>query len=90
MDLFIFILKSTAVALIDVLDIAFFLRAILSWFPLDENAVTEVLYRMTEPFILPIRLLFYKLNWFQRMPLDMSFLFTVLILASLRMLLVAI
>ena len=84
MDFFLFILQSTAIALIDVLEIAFFLRAVLSWLPLDENAISEVLYRITEPFILPIRSLLHKMNLFQGMPIDMSFLFTVLILALLR------
>lgn len=84
MDFFLFILQSTAIALIDVLEIAFFLRAVLSWLPLDENAVSEVLYRITEPFILPIRRLLHKLNLFQGIPIDMSFLFTVLILVLLR------
>ena len=87
MGLLIFILQRTAIALIDILEIAFFLRAVLSWLPFDENAISEVLYRITEPFILPVRLLLNKLNLFQGMPIDMSFLFTVLILTLLRTLL---
>lgn len=87
MDLFTFIILKTAIALIDVLDLAFFLRAILSWLPLDENAVTEVLYRITEPFIIPVRRLLYKLNLFQGGGLDMSFLITILLFSLLRFLL---
>lgn len=89
MDLVIYIMQITALALIDVLETAFFIRAILSWLPLDENAFSEVLYRITEPFIVPFRFLFYKLNLFQTMPLDMSFLFAVLTLGLLRFIVAA-
>ncbi|MBR2908278.1 MAG: YggT family protein [Clostridia bacterium] len=89
MDLMLYIIQITVIAILDVLELAFFARAILSWLPLDENAVTEVLFRITEPFIMPFRLLFRKLNLFQQLPIDMGFLFAVLAIGLLRFITVA-
>ncbi|MBE6666904.1 MAG: YggT family protein [Ruminococcaceae bacterium] len=56
-----------------VLQLAMLLRAILSWFPMDSNKFLEFLYGVTEPFVYPFRALFNKLNWFQNIPIDISF-----------------
>ena len=67
--------------LLDAVMIAMFLRAILSWFPLREgNPIVGFLHLVTEPFILPIRSLFYKMNWFQRTPIDVAYMATYLVL----------
>lgn len=84
MDLFVYLIQWTALALLDVLEIAFLLRAVLSWIPMEENAFSEIMYRITEPFVMPFRALFHKLNLFQTLPIDMSFLFAVIVLAILR------
>ena len=58
------------------IDIAMLIRAILSWFPGENDSrLLDFVYTVTEPFLIPFRLLFHKLNWFAGMPLDMSFLF---------------
>ena len=66
--------------LIMFLEYAMLARAILSWFLDEESRILGFLMILTEPIILPFRLLFRKLNWFQEMPLDMSFLFAVVFL----------
>ena len=63
--------------------IAMMLRAILSWFPMDSNKFVDFLYAITEPFIVPIRLLFEKLGWFQNLPIDISFMVSYLLLSLL-------
>lgn len=63
--------------------IAMMLRAILSWFPIDSNKFVDFLYTITEPFIVPIRLLFEKLGWFQNLPIDISFMVSYLLLSLL-------
>lgn len=55
-----------------VLQLAMLLRAILSWFP-TESKFLDFLYGVTEPFVYPFRALFNKLNWFQNIPIDISF-----------------
>lgn len=57
-------------------------RAILSWFPAgEESRFVRFLDMVTEPFVYPIRRLFYHYNWFQQTPLDVSFLVSYLVLA---------
>ena len=70
------------------LEIAMFLRALLSWFPIDEESrLMSFLYTITEPVIQPIRALLYRLNLFQNSPLDVSFFITYIIIALLSILL---
>ena len=56
-------------------------RAILSWFPMDSNKLTDFLYTVTEPFIYPVRMLFEKMNWFTGLPIDMSFFVSYILLS---------
>ncbi len=68
---------------LSVLQIAMLIRAIMSWFPTESNKFENFLYMITEPLIMPVRLLFEKLNWFQGLPVDISFFVTYLILSLL-------
>ena len=63
------------------------IRAIMSWFPGDSNKFEIFLYAITEPLILPVRKLFERLNWFQELPIDVSFFVTYLLLSLLLVLL---
>ena len=78
-------MKLVAITLLDVIDIAFLLRVIFSWIPMEENSFTVLLERVTEPLIYPFRWILYKLNLFQDFPLDMSFLFAVVFLSFVRL-----
>lgn len=85
MELAIFFIRQTLVLLIDVLEVAFLLRAILSWFdPERSGRFSAFLFLVTEPVILPIRALCQKQNWFQQTPLDVPFLITILLLSLLQ------
>ena len=76
MDLALALIVNTARALVVILDICLFLRAILSWLPIsDDNPILSFLHMVTEPVIFPFRWLFDRLGWFQGFPLDMPFLF---------------
>ena len=81
------IIKNIALALLGVLDIAMFARAILSWIdPMGDGPLSSFLYTITEPIILPFRKLFEKMNWFVGVPIDMAFFFafiTIMILQTL-------
>ena len=66
-------------------EIAMLLRAVLSWFPLEPNKFTNLLYAITEPFIYPIRWLFHRMNWFQDSPLDVPFFVTFLIISVINL-----
>lgn len=88
MDVMFYFLKNTAILLLYVLDIGLFLRAILSWFDPDMSfRLSTFLYSVTEPIIQPIRKLCYKMNWFQRTPIDVPFMITVLLVIVVQMIL---
>ena len=79
------IISTVVVLLLSAVQLAMLLRAILSWFPMNPNRFTDFLYGITEPFIYPVRLLFEKMNWFQNLPIDVSFLVTYLLLSLVTM-----
>jgi uncharacterized protein YggT (Ycf19 family) len=60
--------------------LAMTLRAILGWFFDGDGKFIRFLYVFTEPAIMPLRKLFYKLNWFQDVPIDISFSATYIVL----------
>lgn len=85
MEIAFYLIKQTLLTVLEVLDVALLIRVILSWIMQGEESRFSVfLYTVTEPFILPLRKLFYKMNWFQQTPIDMPFLFTVLLLMVLQ------
>ncbi len=84
-DVVIAVIVETVRVLLLVIQFAMMARAILSWFPIEPNKLTQLLDAITEPLIYPIRKLFEKMNWFQDIPLDMSFMATYLILVILIM-----
>lgn len=77
----LYVLSTTVHLMLNVVMIAMAARAILSWFvnP-EESKLFALAYMISEPIIMPMRLLFYKLNVFQSTPLDMSFMITYLLL----------
>jgi uncharacterized protein YggT (Ycf19 family) len=73
---FLYVLVRFVIIFAEILSTAMFLRAILSWFFEGDGKFMRFLYVFTEPAIMPLRKLFYKMNWFQDLPVDMSFTFT--------------
>ena len=62
-------------------------EAILSWFdPMQEGKLTAFLHTLTEPVILPVRLLCEKKHWFEGIPLDIPFLLTWILLSLIQVL----
>ena len=72
------------IAMIDVILIAMFIRAIMSLFISGNNAILSFLYSITEPVIFPIRKLLEKLNFMPGLPIDLSFLITYILLSALQ------
>lgn len=85
MELAIYVMRQTLLLLIDAVQVALLVRAILSWFdPERSSRLSNFLMLVTEPMILPVRALCQKKNWFQQTPLDVPFLITVLLLSLLQ------
>ncbi len=78
----LYVIVQCVLIFIDILSLAMFVRAILSWFTMGEQTrIGAFLYVVTEPIILPIRALCARFGWFQGMPLDMPFLITMVMLS---------
>ncbi len=86
MELLVYILRSTLLLIIDVLQIAMLIRAVFSWIdPEGGSRISAFLYMLTEPVILPVRAICVKNNWFQGTPIDIPYLITVLLLSLLQL-----
>ncbi len=85
MDIITELARSTVSIILTVLETAMFLRAILSWFIMDGNRLTDVLYAFTEPVILPVRLLFEKFGWGNGLPIDIPFMITFFLLSIINL-----
>ena len=69
----LYVISSVVRLILTVIQFAMLVRAIMSWFPMEPNRFTDFLYGVTEPFIYPFRALFVRMNWFQNLPIDVSF-----------------
>lgn len=78
----LYVIVQFVLIFIDILSMAMFVRAILSWFTMGEQTrIGTFMYVVTEPVIMPIRALCNRFGWFQGIPLDMPFLITMVILS---------
>ncbi|MHC1694462.1 MAG: YggT family protein [Eubacteriales bacterium] len=74
--------------ILTVLQILMFARAIISWFPMEEeNKITSFLYASTEPIIVPVRNILSRFSFFNSMPIDMSFLVAFILIGLVQNLL---
>ena len=85
MDTAIYLIKSVVQAIFASVMIAMLIRSLMSLFMLDDNKFANVVFYITEPFIVPVRILLEKLNLFQATPIDFSFMITVLLLGIVSM-----
>ncbi len=85
----IYVLVQFALVFIEVLSLAMFIRAILSWFTDGGGKFTQFLYVLTEPAIMPMRKLLVKMNWLQNSPIDFSFTLTYFALMIIQIILTA-
>ncbi len=76
----LYVIQKILVLLLMAVQLAMLARAILSWFPV-ENRIVDFLYTVTEPFIYPVRILFERMNWFQNLPIDISFMVSYLLIS---------
>lgn len=82
----IYVITQTVSVLLSAVQLLMLIRAIMSWFPVDEDsAFLRFVYTTTEPIILPLRLLFERFGWFEGMPIDMPFFVTFMLLSFLSM-----
>ena len=81
MEIFIELVKSIADGILMVLQIAMLVRAVMSWFPMGENIVSDIAYSITEPVIIPVRRLMERFESIRNFPIDISFFVTLMIIS---------
>ena len=75
------LLSKIVITLLSAMQFLMFGRALMSWFSPDEdNKIARFLFAATEPFVYPIRKVLNRFEFFSSMPIDMSFLFAMIIL----------
>lgn len=84
MQTVLYVIARTVQLLLGFLEMAMFLRAILSWFVDDENRFLVFLVAVTEPIILPIRAICSRFEALDESPLDIPFFITMLLLTLLN------
>lgn len=73
---------------ISILELLILLRALSSWFPMEEDSpVMNFLYFTTEPLLAPIRALLDRSAFFQSLPIDASSMVAMLLLLLISLLL---
>ena len=83
-----FLVRRTALLLIQVLQILMLVMALMSWVPqLRESRIFQVISTLVEPVIAPFRRLLSMIPGLDRFPLDLSFMAAYLALSLLRRLL---
>lgn len=88
MQAVLYVFSGVVSLFLTILQLLMFARAILSWFPLDEGSpLLTFLHAVTEPFILPVRALLERFEFFASSPIDLSFFITFLLLSFLQSLL---
>ena len=84
MQLFVSIVVGVGQALLNILQLAMLIRAVLSWFPIrEDNPFLTLIHMITEPVVAPIRALFDHFGWFRDLPIDVSFLVGWLLLSAI-------
>ncbi len=90
MEAVIYVLKNLVLVFLDVMQIAFLLRAVTSWFSRGEGGFSGFLIFVTEPFILPVRRLCDRMHWFEQSMIDIPFFLTMLVFMILQTMLTVI
>ncbi|MBQ8577946.1 MAG: YggT family protein [Clostridia bacterium] len=85
MSQFVYVISNAAYLLIGALQLLMFIRAILSWLPmLEDNALTDFVYSVTEVVIYPVRCLVERSELLASMPIDISFFITFVLLSLIQ------
>ena len=88
MNLLISLFVSAIQLFLTIEQVLFLVRAVMSWiFMNEESTVMNFLYRVTEPLILPARVLLGRIKGINEIPIDIPFFVTVMLLPLIQMLL---
>lgn len=81
----LFVFVNTIYFLVVAMQFMMFARAIMSWIVMDEETpVTRFLNAVTDPVIVPVRMLLEKVEPIRNLPIDLSFFVSFLLLVILQ------
>lgn len=83
MEIIVEMVKSVADGILMALQIAMLVRAVMSWFPIGDNVISDIAYAITEPIIIPVRNLMDRFETVRNFPIDISFFITFIIITML-------
>ncbi|MDD6799125.1 MAG: YggT family protein [Firmicutes bacterium] len=83
-----YVISNAVRILLMALQLLMLVRAIMSWImPDEDNALFNFVYMTTEPVIVPVRFLLDRFEFIRRLPIDISFLVTYILLSVVQSLL---
>lgn len=82
---FIYVFTSFVSLFLMVLEMLMIVRMLLSWFPVDDDSpILNFVFAMTEPLILPVRIVLERSSTVQALPIDLSFFVAFLLLGIIQ------
>jgi len=88
-QILLYVLAASVAIVLNLLYIAMFLEAILSWFMPEDRMIMVVLTAITSPIVLPVRMLLSRIPALARLPIDLSFFVAFLLLGVISSMLPA-
>ena len=86
MDNLVYIVTTLVSVFLSILQLLMLVRAVISWFPVDEESpAANFVYVMTEPIILPVRMVVERSETVRSMPIDISFFIALLLLSVVQL-----
>lgn len=76
-----YILAWTVSLFIGFIQLMMFIRVLLNILPMDEGPFHYFSFAVTEPFVIPVRIVFDKFGWQGSLPIDIPFFVTYLLLS---------
>ena len=84
METVTYVVTRACLIALDFLSFAILIRVVLFWIPLDENnKIDAFFYAITEPVIMPMRLLLDRFESIRILPIDIPLLITAVIISIL-------
>lgn len=80
MEIVLTVLAGIVSLALEVLSLAMAVRALMSWFVDDDNALYQMLVYITEPVIIPFRMLLSHFEWARTCPIDVAYLVMIIVI----------
>ena len=85
MEILLYFIRTSALFILTVIEIAMFARAIFSFLPMGgESVVESFAYAISEPFVAPVRNLMDRFEFARSSPIDISFFITFLLISIIQ------